>query len=197
MSAFKNKKKLIALWLKITATCLALTSSAQAAKDADKDLDAWISLVRKGNEYMERGRTNDARKFYSLALKLVEKRSIQDIRKALILHDLADAFRTETKFHEAKMLEVEANSIYKKEIADHQLGNEYSSKKPMDLSAGSLKPACLLCHENWKVVPITYGESTGYDGETPEESDWKFTHKPGGSQIGVQRWYCRECHQAF
>ncbi len=164
---------------------------------ADKKQDSWEEIVKRGNVYFERDRTPDARRYYQMALKILIKLNAKDIRKAIVLHNIAETYRREQNYYEARMDDLQSSEIYKQEINNHQLGREYSSKKPISIEAGSLRPACYLCHENWKVVPILYGESTGYVGEPPAESEWKFTHKPGGKEISDQRWYCRDCHQAF
>ena len=181
----------------LLAACTFLSTTNSLANSAEQKGPTWEELVLKGTEYRERSRYAPARKYYDSALRVQEKQKIEDIRRALVLHDIAETYRAETKWHEARVNDMLAHSIYAREIKDKQLGYEYSSKKPVSVHGGSLRPACYICHENWKVVPILYGESTGYDGETPEESDWKFTHKPGGAQIGDQRWYCRECQQSF
>ena len=157
----------------------------------------WELLVIQGNEYRDRDRQDDARRLYLRALKILEKDNVLDLRKAIVLHNIAESFRAETKWHPAAMYDIQSHSIYKSEIEKHVLGYEYGEKKPIVVEAGSLKPACYLCHENYKVVPIRYAKDTGYKGEAPPESDWAFTHKPGGPDYLDQRWYCRECHQAF
>ncbi len=164
---------------------------------SEKRKASFEELVLKGNEYRMHDHTADARRFYEDALKLLDKEGIHDMRRALVLYDIAETYRADQKYVPARMREVESSSIYKKEIKHNQLGREYSSTEPVKQESGSLRPACYLCHENWKVVPIIYGEKHGYEGQVPDESDWKYTHKPGGKHISDQRWYCRQCHQAF
>lgn len=176
--------------------CLIIQLHLEAQSKA-KHEPGWEELTIKGNDYRDRGRFFDARRIYESALKMEDKLDIHDLRRALILHDIAETYRGETNFYRAKMTEVEAHAIYKEEIKNKQLGYEYSSKKSVTVTPGSLRPACYLCHENWKVVPMLYGENTGYSGEIPEESSSDFTHKHGGKELGDQRWYCRECHQSF
>lgn len=188
--AFFHRTALAILFLTIIAI-----SNATAAFCAGKEL--WENFVIEGNEYRERDRQGDARRLYQRALKILEKENVTDLRKAIVLHDIAECYRAETKWHPAQLAAIESHGIYSREIAKKQLGYEYGEKKPIKLESGSLKPACYLCHENYKVVPILYGKDTGYSGEPPPESDWAFTHKPGGPTYMDQRWYCRECHQSF
>jgi hypothetical protein len=157
----------------------------------------WEVLVKQGNEYRMRERQSDAIRLYQRALKILEKENASDLRKAIVLHNIAECYRVETKWHPAQMADIASHGIYKREMERRSLGYEYSEKKPIVLDQGSLKPACYLCHENYKVVPILYGKDTGYKGEPPAESDWAYTHKPGGPIYLDQRWYCRECHQEF
>lgn len=177
------------------ASMLALNSLIAFA--AEKKSSGWEALVLEGNELRDREHLPDARRVYQSALKVLDKQNVFDIRRALILHNMADTCRTETNFHQARMLDMQSAEIYKQEIKNHQLGYEYSSQKPVSLSSGSLRPACYICHENWKVVPILYGKTSGYPGETPPDSDDSYTHKPGGPEFGYERWYCRDCHQSF
>lgn len=159
---------------------------------------AWQEQVKEANLDFEKGRYSQARKLYQLALKQLEKEGCSDLRKAIVLHDIAMTYRAQTKFVEARLSELESNAIYKKEIKHNQLGREYMSKKSIkNFSAGSLRPVCYLCHENWKVVPLLYGEDDGYGGDIPDESEPSFTHKPAGAVHGDQRWYCRDCKQSF
>lgn len=193
LDLFKNFRQ---RW-KLIALAFVLSTNNVDVCRAEKQAESWEQQVKRGNQYRDRGRLTDARKYYFSAVKILEKQDIQDIRMALVLHDIAETYRTESKFHEARLNDVRCNSIYKREIAAHQLGYEYASKKPVKIEEGSLRPHCYLCHENWKVVPVRYGEGSGYEGEVPAESDLKFTHKPGGREYCDQRWYCRDCHQSF
>ncbi len=194
-SNHRSEKNSLAL---LFVLCLILAHSAGLTSwAAESKADNWEALVRKGNLYRDRDRMPDARRYYQSAIHILEKKGLADIRTAIVFHDIAETYRGETKYYQARMEELKASEIYKQEIKDHLLGREYSSKKPIEIEAGSLRPACYLCHENWKVVPILYGEKNGYAGEAPAESDWKFTHKPGGTEYSDQRWYCRDCHQAF
>ena len=184
--------------LKLLLAILLLSSQILLeAQSKGKHEPTWEEMTIKGNEYRERNKFFEARRNYEVALKIEDKLDIHDLRRAIILHDIAESYRGETNFYRAKMTEVESHAIYKEEIKNRQLGYEYTSKKPIQMHSGSLRPACYLCHENWKVVPILYGESTGYDGEIPEESSSDFTHKHGGKEPADQRWYCRECRQSF
>ncbi len=181
----------------ILLIALTLFGSVNPATCAPKEKEKWELLVVQGNEYRARDRQSDAIRLYERALKLLEKEGVSDLRKAIVLHNIAECYRVETKWHPAQMADIESHGIYKREIQKHVLGYEYAEKKALVVEGGSLKPACYLCHENYKVVPILYGKDTGYQGEPPPESDWAFTHKPGGPNYLDQRWYCRECHQEF
>jgi hypothetical protein len=179
--------------------CFALIATTSADGSTNKKVEGWEPFVLKGNQYLlERSRSSDARKYYQQALKLLEKEHIDDLRKAIVLNDIAETYRLETKPYPARLQELRAGAIYKREIDDHQLGYEYSSKTPIDTESGGLRPHCYICHENWKVVPILYGKGNGYPNEAvPNEEDASYTHKPGGPVWGDQRWYCKECHQSF
>ena len=167
------------------------------SKKTSKIQFPWEELVKRGNNYMMRDRMPEARKYYRDALKILEDKKCDDLRKAVVLHDLAETYRFENNWHEARMNDVDSSAIYQRELSNNLLGGEYAHTKDFKVEPGSLRPACLVCHENWKVVPIQYGAKTGYDGPVPPDSDPAFTHKPGGIHIGDQRWYCRACHQPF
>lgn len=179
--------------------CMLFLAAPAGAKknDAQQPPLTWEMLVKRGNDYMARDRMPDARKFYRLALKILEDQQCDDLRKAVVLHDLAETYRFDSNWHQARMNDLLSSAIYQKEVEKGQLGPEYSHKNPVQINSGSLRPACLVCHENWKVVPILYGTKTGYDGPVPKDSDPAFTHKPGGDQHCDQRWYCKACHQNF
>jgi hypothetical protein len=190
---------LTGFWLIILLLLLfsaAIDGAVLAGTEKNKP-GSWEELVLKGNEYRDRSRSSDAQRCYIAALKVIEKQGIDDIRKAIVLNNQADIYRIEDNRYRARLHEQHSALIYRREIEHHQLGYEYSSDQPVDFSSGSLRPLCYLCHENWKVVPLLYGPGTGYDGEVPSEDDAAFTHKPGGPVRGDQRWYCRDCHQAF
>ena len=174
--------------------CTPFSARSQITKNK---ADSWQTWTLKGNEYRERACSDAALRSYHAALKVLEKQNNNDIRRAIVLNNMAETYRIEGKQYQARLLEMHADTIYREEISAHRLGYEYAGKKPIDFNSGSLRPMCYLCHENWKVVPILYGTSTGYDGEVPAEDDAAYTHKPGGSEYGDQRWYCRNCHQAF
>lgn len=184
--------RFVLAFLLLALTLISTPSPALSAK-----VESWEALVVQGNEYRTRDRVSDAIRLYERALKVLEKENVSDLRKAIILHNIAECYRVETKWHPAQMADIESHGIYSREIGRRSLGYEYSEKKPIILQQGSLKPACYLCHENYKVVPILYGKDNGYNGEPPAESDWAYTHKPGGPTYLDQRWYCRECHQEF
>lgn len=177
--------------------CMLTFAAFSEAKKAEPPPLTWEILVKRGNDYMARDRMPDARKFYRLALKILEDQQCDDLRKAIVLHDLAETYRFDSNWQGARMNDLLSSAIYQKEIEKGQLGPEYSHKNPVQINSGSLRPACLICHENWKVVPIHYGPKTGYDGAVPHDSDPAFTHKPGGEQHCDQRWYCKTCHQNF
>lgn len=188
----------------ILLTMLALASIAPDSsalplrgKSAKKVEPTWEVLVKKGNIYMARERMPDARKLYRQALKVLEDQNCMDLRKAIVLHDLAETYRVDSNWHAARLHDLKSSAIYQHEIENNQLGSEYSHSNPVKVDAASLKPACPVCHENWKVVPIHYGKSSGYPDAVPHDSSPSYTHKPGGEQVGDQRWYCRVCHQSF
>jgi hypothetical protein len=177
--------------------CVSLYACVPAAQSAKPKSGSWESWVLRGNEYRDRGRSPNAIRNYATALKILEKQGIDDLRKAIVQNNIAEVYRADNNKYAACMWEVRATTIYKREIDNHQLGYEYASRAPIDFNSGSLRPMCYLCHENWKVVPVLYGKSSGYTGEVPSEDDPAFTHKPGGAAQGDQRWYCRDCRQTF
>lgn len=170
---------------------------SEAKKAVEAPGLTWEMLVKRGNDYMARDRMPDARKFYRMALKILEDQQCDDLRKAIVLHDLAETYRFDSNWQGARMNDLLSSAIYQKEIEKGQLGPEYSHKNPLQIDSGSLRPACYICHENWKVVPILYGKDTGYEGAVPHDGHPSFTHKPGGDQHCDQRWYCKTCHQSF
>jgi hypothetical protein len=196
---YKVEDVVASRFLVFSALLLIFWQGAAASGDSTgAKAGSWEGLCIRGNNSHEQGRAPDARKNYYAALKILEKEHANDLRLAILLNNIAETYRIENNRMQARITELRAADIYKREIQAHRLGYEYSCQKPIDFNSGSLRPYCYLCHENWKVVPILYGNSTGYDGDqVPSEDDAAFTHKPGGAVWCDQRWYCRECHQSF
>jgi hypothetical protein len=167
--------------------------SAEAAKTVPR----WEPLVQQANIDFERGRYWAAIRQYKSALGLLERQGAYDLRNAVVMKNIARVYHTTIKHEAARLWDGKAAVLYKHELDTKQLGAEYSSKETPELSGLKLRPACPLCHENHRVIPLHLGEGTGYEGPVPAESDPKFIHKPAPGDVHEERWYCKACKQTF
>lgn len=169
------------------------TPAALAAKVAPQ----WESIVKQANIEVGRGRYPQALKGYKTALSILENQGAYDIRTAVVMKNIARMYRSQMKQSAARLWDGKAAIIYQNEIDENQLGSEYLQKETPDLTGQRLRPACPLCHENHRVIPIHFGPGSGYDGAVPPESDVRFNKKPATKDVLEERWYCKNCQQMF
>lgn len=164
--------------------------------EATRVAPRWEALVKKANAEFERGRYHPANRLYRSALAILERQGAYDIRLAIVMKDIGRVQHTLMNNPSARLWDGKAAVIYKHEIDTHQLGGEYSTTGTADASQ-RLRPACPVCHENFHVIPIHFGDGTGYEGPVPSESDVRFTLKPAPRDVSEERWYCKGCKQLF
>ncbi len=159
-------------------------------------IERWEPIVKQANLELDHGRYHPALHLYKTALGILEKQGAYDIRSAVVMKDMARVYRILMNRSLAKLWESKAALVYKEEIDKNQLGSEYS-RQETELVGQRLRPACPVCHDNFKVVPIHLGEGTGYDGPVPAETDPRFVQKPAAKDTTEERWYCKGCKQDF
>jgi hypothetical protein len=179
------------------ATLSSLSTICAPHAEAAKPEPRWEPLVKQANVEFERGRYGTAMRLYKSALGMLEKQGAYDLRSAVVMKNIARVYHTTIKPEAARLWDGKAALLYKHELDNKQLGGEYSTKETAELSGLKLRPACPLCHENHRVVPLHLGDGTGYEGPVPAESDPRFIHKPATSDIHEERWYCKACKQSF